>query len=471
MRHPLHEAVRFLEALRRLTRWNLKRPLIPAVPQPLRAAYRAERLRRFRGQMILAVNLVLIALVAQRALAAIFPRVFVDIPPGEFYGAIGAVLFFLLLSRHTGSLRFLQLLSAAVFAVPTAFLVRHAQPTVAHFLVVLFLVGTLFSWNGLEAVVVSGVWVLLSFALVPPGDAPEERIESAGFFFLSSLIVTSLQLSRERDRRISFVLECEQEEAEREILEGVRLAARLHEDLITRSLDAPGLAARVHYEPVQHLGGDYVKIVAGDDGRARMFLADVTGHGAAAALLVNRIDAWVEALAEAGLPPEAACRELRAFAVKHFAGTGLLMTGLWAEHDPAARRLRWSNHGHPPPVLLRPGETPRLLREGATTPMGADIPYRVVYAEAEVRPGDLVVFYTDGLIEAEVEDGPFDLAALEAELSRWTKEAGGGAEALLSHLLASVRARKRREPRDDLLLVVWEILPADLAGKTATAVS
>jgi serine phosphatase RsbU (regulator of sigma subunit) len=210
---------------------------------------------------------------------------------------------------------------------------------------------------------------------------------------------------------------------------------------------------------MQRLGGDFIKFALIGEDRVALLVADVTGHGVPAALMVNRINTRVEALMKESLPPLAASRELSAFVADVFAGTGILMSAIWAEFRAHGREISWVGFGHPPALRVTPEGIVEDL-PSMTHLLGIHDPMPVpVELSCHLAPGDLVIFYTDGLIEAPNEVNPFRLAELKACLAAIMAAHGGvlGAEAVIEEIARHLKDCRSEEALDDLLVVAVEI--------------
>ena len=170
-----------------------------------------------------------------------------------------------------------------------------------------------------------------------------------------------------------------------------------------------------YYSPAgrTEVGGDFYDVVELDDGRLLMFIGDVMGRGVSAAAAMAQVRAAVRAYAALDPDPQVVLARLdRMF--EHY-GSEQLVTLLYMLVDPSADTLSWANAGHPAPLLLRPdGATQLPAADGP--PLGVGTPTR----SADTLPfgaGDLVITFTDGLIERrgeDITDGQ-ERAALAAE--------------------------------------------------------
>jgi serine phosphatase RsbU (regulator of sigma subunit) len=184
-------------------------------------------------------------------------------------------------------------------------------------------------------------------------------------------------------------------------LELQRAILPLHEG----PFDLPGLRAVVRYLPASRdsrVGGDWYITAEMPDGQVLLALGDVAGHGLTAAAGMARLRGALAGLAITGAPPERLVGWLNDL-VHHVAPehTASVVAGYF---DPATRVLTWAQAGHPPPVLVR-GAGTRPLGQPSGILLGAG---REQYEAASVtlETGDLLLFYSDGLIERR--DRPLD---------------------------------------------------------------
>ena len=179
-------------------------------------------------------------------------------------------------------------------------------------------------------------------------------------------------------------------------------AQKLSRSLLSGRLpSAPGLEVAVVYHPAEsglEVGGDWYDAFWLDEGdTAGLVIGDVVGRGIGAAATMGQLRSAVRALASTGLGPGPLLDALDAYADRH--GVGLMTTLICAQLGLGSRRLRYACAGHPPPVILSPGEEPSFAWEGRSTPL--DVPAGGPRPEAALAlpPGSTVLLYTDGLVE------------------------------------------------------------------------
>ncbi len=227
-------------------------------------------------------------------------------------------------------------------------------------------------------------------------------------------------------------------------LELQRAILPLHDE----PFDLPGLRTMVRYLPASagRVGGDWYITADMPGGHVLIALGDVAGHGLAAAAGMARLRGALAGLAITGSPPEQLVGWLNDL-VRHVAPehTASVVAGYF---DPGSRTLTWAQAGHPPPVLVR-GSWARPLDPPSGILLGAG---QEEYAAAvlALAPGDLLLLYSDGLIERRdwsLADGP----ALLAAAVRGISDPEQAIEAALSALGAT-------DLEDDTCLVAVQVL-------------
>jgi serine phosphatase RsbU (regulator of sigma subunit) len=185
-------------------------------------------------------------------------------------------------------------------------------------------------------------------------------------------------------------------------------AATLQSMLLTQLPAPDGLRLAARYIPAVHgaeVGGDWYDAFALSADSTMLAVGDVVGHDLRAAGEMAQIRGMLRTLAyDRGEPPAALLARLdRALTGL---STGTLATGLLArlDRDPAsgAAAVRWSNAGHPPPVLLHADERSQLLDDPAAHGLMLGVRDTAPRGEASVRlaAGDTLLLFTDGLVES-----------------------------------------------------------------------
>ncbi len=197
----------------------------------------------------------------------------------------------------------------------------------------------------------------------------------------------------------NLVLAQQLEEAYRKLDDEMCQAGRLQRELLPGTLPAiDGLEVGVSYVTCSRAGGDYYQLLPRPDGRWLLFLADMSGHGVAAAVGTAMLHTLLHSCPDANASPTG----LLAHVNRHLRGVapeGMFATAFAGVYDPAARRLIYSLAGHPLPLLRRRNRSVAELERTAGLPLG--IMERDDWAEKEIelRPGDALLLFTDGLVE------------------------------------------------------------------------
>ena len=248
-------------------------------------------------------------------------------------------------------------------------------------------------------------------------------------------------------RRIDFTCE----EAGRELVSIAAAQRRLL--LPPRVPEVQGLDLAVAYRPARQAGGDFYDFLPLSGGKLGIFIADVTGHGAAAALVAAIVHGMVRSCPDATSPAH-----LLGFVNDRLteAGrdwSGLFVTAFYAVYDPATRTLAYANAGHPPPRLLpHDGVQPSALDAAEGFPLGIEPVQRFTTGTAPLRRGDLLYLYTDGVIEiSNAQEVWFGLTGLDAS----ARQGRGAADAAVSLIMRNVKAFEGDSaPADDQTVVV-----------------
>lgn len=152
--------------------------------------------------------------------------------------------------------------------------------------------------------------------------------------------------------------------------------------------------------PAGAVGGDWYDFIPLEDGRWGLVLADVSGKGMAAALLMSATRGMLRSLARIGNGPGEVLTRLNNMLLEDFPD-GRFVTMVYAELDPAKRTLKLANAGHLAPLLVEPTGH-RWIQSEQGLPLGvADSKYSET--EIPLNEGSRVAFYSDGITEAERE--------------------------------------------------------------------
>jgi sigma-B regulation protein RsbU (phosphoserine phosphatase) len=177
----------------------------------------------------------------------------------------------------------------------------------------------------------------------------------------------------------------------------------------------PGFTVSGLSIPVGAVGGDWYDFIPMEKGRWGLVLADVSGKGTAAALLMSATRGMLRSLVEAACTPSEVLGKLNRLLIEDFPA-GRFVTMVYGVLDPAKRTLTFANAGHPWPLLLT-GESAQFLDVERGIPLGLG-PGDFSEVEVKLPVGSRLVFYSDGITEAQNQtDEEYGLVRLQEHFS------------------------------------------------------
>jgi sigma-B regulation protein RsbU (phosphoserine phosphatase) len=224
--------------------------------------------------------------------------------------------------------------------------------------------------------------------------------------------------------------------------------------LLQQPLNFPGLDIAFLNIPSSKVGGDYYEIIALNDREIIFSINDVSGHGVPASLLMAIFRSNFVFQIRQGGDISATISHLNRL-IAETTEPNLFVTSFTAKLDCEAGILSYINAGHPPLLVVRGTELLPLAAGGMVVGMFADVEYPV--SRFAMQPGDVLIFYTDGVIEAENEkEEEYSLQRLgTAVVSRRDLSAAAMQTALIEDLKNFCR---RRDFSDDVTLMVVKYL-------------
>jgi serine phosphatase RsbU (regulator of sigma subunit) len=245
-----------------------------------------------------------------------------------------------------------------------------------------------------------------------------------------------------------------------------RLVSRaLQEAMLTQLPEPDHLHLTARYltaDSADQVGGDWYDALLPPAGATTVMIGDVSGHDIAAATVMGQLRNLLRALAweHDDEPPSAILTRLDRAMVD--LGITTMTTLLLAKIEQTAadeqaglRKLRWSNAGHPSPILIDASGTAVHLDAPADAPLASTHPAVRHDHVATIGPGETLLLYTDGLVETRTDDYDARLAQL---LDIVTTHSGLDLDDLLNTVLAQMITN---EPDDDVALIAVRFHPED----------
>lgn len=290
-------------------------------------------------------------------------------------------------------------------------------------------------------------------------DNPSRRVYDAGDLKLLSTISTEAALSIYTSELIREIKENERIQREMEIAETVQ------QNLLPRHAPVvPGLDLAGRCVPARQVGGDYFDFFSSLDGGVGVVVADVSGHSIGSGIMMAITRGLLRSEAVRSRSPRELLSDVNRILYNDLVSAELFITMAYVCYRQEDRRLAFANGGHNPPILFRVGAgEPELLdAEGMAVGILPDVDFEE--RSWQLGPGDLLVLYTDGLVEAEDRGGvPFGMDRLIGRLRQARERT---VERILEEVFQDVwRHIGGQDPRnaqqDDITLVVLRVDPRE----------
>jgi sigma-B regulation protein RsbU (phosphoserine phosphatase) len=214
----------------------------------------------------------------------------------------------------------------------------------------------------------------------------------------------------EMDFTARVCLEHLSEEEQHRLEDDLELSQQVQQALLPQqSPEIPGLEVAAFSRPARIVSGDYFDFFRFKDNTHGLTIGDVVDKGMAASLLMASMQASLKILVSDNTSPQAVIERLNSIFI-HNVRLSQFVTLFLGQFDPATRRLTYTNAGHNPPLVIRKtvnGHNPIEWLHPTGAAIGLIEQSHFDVGTIDLRPGDMVVFYTDGVTDARNEAGQY----------------------------------------------------------------
>lgn len=255
------------------------------------------------------------------------------------------------------------------------------------------------------------------------------------------------------------------ERVDREISTGAEIQSQLLPDYCPIIY---GVDLAAHCRPALKLGGDYYDFMClktnisekrKEKARWALVIGDVMGKGIPAGLLMTMLRGMLRAEVLTGLPPDRILHDLNQLAINDLDLSHRFVTLFYSDYDPRTRKLRFANAAHNPPLLWKSSDQKiiKLDAEGLVLGLQKDAEYSC--GEIKLDENDLILYYTDGVIDASNSLGErFDEANLIKTFAKLCKQSYTSQE-ILNKIFKKLDKfiGQNRHLEDDASMVVFQL--------------
>jgi sigma-B regulation protein RsbU (phosphoserine phosphatase) len=282
------------------------------------------------------------------------------------------------------------------------------------------------------------------------------------------------------DSNFSFILNClamglenycliktkkNHENVDREISTGAEIQSRLLPDYCPIIY---GVDLAAHCRPALQLGGDYYDFMClktnisekrKEKARWALVIGDVMGKGIPAGLLMTMLRGMLRAEILTGLPPDRILHDLNQLAINDLDQSHRFVTLFYSDYDPRTKKLRFANAAHNPPLLWKNSDQKiiKLDAEGFVLGLQENAEYNC--GEIKLSENDLVLYYTDGVIDTSNSIGErFDEVRLIEIITKLCKQSYTSQEILnkIFKKLDDFRGQNRNQ-EDDASMIIFQL--------------
>ena len=255
------------------------------------------------------------------------------------------------------------------------------------------------------------------------------------------------------------------ENVDREISTGAEIQSQLLPDYCPTIY---GVDLAAHCRPAMQLGGDYYDFMClktniseekKEKSRWALVIGDVMGKGIPAGLLMTMLRGMLRAEVLTGFPPDRILYDLNQLAINDLDQSHRFVTLFYSDYDPRTRKLRFANAAHNPPLLWKNSDQKiiKLDAEGFVLGLQKDAKYHC--GEIKLNENDLVLYYTDGIIDASNSLGErFDEERLIKTLTKLCKQSYSSQE-ILNKIFKKLDdfTGQNRHLEDDASMIIFQL--------------
>ena len=339
----------------------------------------------------------------------------------------------------------LLLVSAAILLIGTG-----QQQSLFQVYYLIVLIGAI--WFQLAGSLCTAAAALVLFTLVKYvvayptalGNVASDVLWDQGALFLFLIGLIGGFLVRALDR---------QYQATAQFTHELQLARTVQDTILSASLpQLPGWQLALRFEPARWVGGDLYEVAKLPNGQYLVCLGDMPGKSAYGLVHLSLIYSQVRGAAFAGLPPAAIANRINQTVydvLQPYSYAPLFISML----QPDTGELTFVSCGHHPPVLLRPDNSYQELSSNGIVIGGRrDADYQ--QREAQIEHGDLLICYTDGIIELRNRVGEQFGVQRAVQIARSVEAAGGSIEEISDEILRESHKFSSEWDRDDATLIL-----------------
>jgi serine phosphatase RsbU (regulator of sigma subunit) len=287
----------------------------------------------------------------------------------------------------------------------------------------------------------------------PPADTLHVRvlrnvITLAGYLIVSFFVT---RIATQRGKMAAHIRQ-QRDDYERDLT----LASQVQRQVLPKPPIVPGIELAAAMQTARLLGGDYYDFFQVSDNIVDIVIADVSGKGAAASLLMPSLAVVLRLRARELSGPAAIIKDLDGV-LKQITGPANFVTVFYARVNPSLRTLQYANGGHNPPLLVRTRTQTALLLEESGPIVGILPDAQFSDTVVKLESGDILTLYTDGVTEQENENE--DQFSIDRLKNLILNKETDSAATLVSDVTEAVSTfAGTKEQEDDLTLVVAKIL-------------